>query len=44
MIFIGVQLSKDCNKRLGGVAGVYGKDHSDVSFSRGSMCAEEMGC
>ncbi len=27
-----------------GVAGVYGKGHLGVSFLRGSMCAEEVGC
>ncbi len=44
IIFIGLRGSKDNYKRPGGVAGVYGKGHLGVSFLRGSMCAEGMGC
>ncbi len=44
IIFIGLRSSKDYYKRPGGVAGVYGKGHVGVSFLRGSMCAEGVGC
>ncbi len=44
IIFIGLQSSKDYYKRPGGVVGVYGKGHLGVSFLRGSICAEGMGC
>ncbi len=42
--FTGLRSSKDGYKRPGGVVGVYRKGHLDVSFLRGSMCAEGMGC
>ncbi len=43
IVFIGLRSSKYYYKRLGGVAGVYGKGHLGVNFLRGSMCAEGMG-
>ncbi len=42
--FTGLPSSKGSYKQPGGVVGVYGKCHLGVSFLRGSMCAEEMGC
>ncbi len=44
IIFNGLRSSKDYYKRPGGVVGVYGKGHLGVSFFRGSICAEGMGC
>ncbi len=44
IIFIGLRNSKDYYKRPGGVVGAYWKGHFDVSFLRGSRCAEGMGC
>ncbi len=42
--FFGLRSNKDNLTRPGGVAGVYGKGHLDVSVLRGLMCAEGMGC
>ncbi len=42
--FFGVQISKVYFNRPSGVVGVYGKGNLGVSFLRGSICAEGMGC
>ncbi len=44
MGFIGLVSSKNYYKRPGRVVGVCGKGNLDVSFLRGAMCAERMGC
>ncbi len=41
---MGLRSSKDFYKRPGGVVGVYGKGLLGVSFLRGSIYAEGMGC
>ncbi len=44
IIFIGLRRIKDYYKRPRGVEGVYGEGQLGVSFLRGSLCAEGMGC
>ncbi len=44
LIFIGLQSSKNYYNRPVGVVEVHGKGHLGVSFLRGSMFAEGMGC
>ncbi len=43
-MFIGLQNSQDYYKRPGRVVGVYGKGDLFVSFLRGSIWADGMGC
>ncbi len=44
IIFIGIRSSEDYYEQPGGVVGVYGKGHLSVSFLRGLMCVEGIGC